>query len=112
MVEHLIWNCQTVQTFYLDIRDRISTVTQSCTWTKENFICNAIVPECTDIMNCISLMAKYYVYVSKCKNTNPKVGEFMVHVKLNKNIEKYIVVQQHKMATFYKRQALLDNFVI
>ena len=111
MVEHLIWNCQTVQTFYLDIRDRISTVTRSCTWTKENFICNTIVPECTDIVNCISLMAKYYVYVSKCKNTNPKVGEFMVHVKLNKNIEKYIVVQQHKMAKFYKRWALLDNIV-
>ena len=36
----------------------------------------------------------------------------MVHVKLNKNIEKYIAVQQHKMAKFYKRWALLDNIVL
>ena len=97
-LEHLFWECTTVQTFWTNLKNR-------CNYLNINIkidltsICfgeigNTVL---TKASNFILFCAKYYIFLSKCRKTIPTLIVFKKYLSTCIDIEKQIAFQQGKL---------------
>lgn len=102
-VFHLLWLCPHVRRFWSRVFDvlknnfhdnRLNLDTPDiCT----KIIFNRVTTNTLDCINTIILIAKRFIYVSRCTKMDLNIYRFIEQVMHYKNLEKYIAIKNHKL---------------
>ena len=74
-----------------------------CTFTLSNVICNNVMPALKHGVHSLVLMIKYYIFCSKCSQTNHNIPSAWQYIYKLVNIEKYIVTY-HVMSDKFEQK--------
>ena len=102
---HLLSRCKVSSEFWKEI----------LSWLKEN---NIVIDSSNEIglflgifeesedfllINHVTLLGKYYIYVRKCLGSLPSLRGFIANIRRVYNIELHIVRERDKLATHFKK---------
>ena len=89
---HLFYDCSHVRTFLLQLRETIAAkcntnfILAPDTWILNKFIGTRIEIDCLSIC---AILAKYYIYCCKIKNSSPSIMSFKQKLKSYSSLELY-----------------------
>ena len=100
---HFFWKCKICSEFWRKTRALILEMVDNLPahemeFNKENMLFNMVHKKPANIVNFIVLKAKYYLYVTRCKNKKPSIVQFKENLLLIRNIEKYIAIKNNRLA--------------
>ena len=99
-MEHLFWECQMVQNFWLEIKKFLNNkdIVINLNYRTVVFgLLNNEKRQNTNVINFIIILAKYYIYKMKLNNTVPKFEGFQRYMKYKIKIEQEIALMQNKL---------------
>ena len=110
---HLFWNCEYSQIFWKEVLAWIKDKLSQC----EGFalscsMCISFVNEPPDILvQHLFLIARYYIYTCKLKNTTPVLRIFTELVMNSARIEKRFAFETNALRKFETKWSWLDSFL-
>jgi len=103
-IEHLIWDCEKVQTFWVNLQESINTScphARNFKFNKQYVLFGLSDALKTDkICDLITLIAKYFIYKSKVQGDTPNIISYNRHLQTRYYIEKEIYTIKKKDTTF------------
>ena len=104
---HLFVDCQKIKDFYVMvleyINDKFHKNLNSSILTATNLIFNDFNLGRANVVEFIILLAKQYIYRTKCKGKSLSIYKFKYEVNLYKNIEKYIALKNDMLSRHIKK---------
>lgn len=115
-IVHLLWNCCKTQQFIKDIIEWLNLYNIHLNLTKEYFIFGLQRVHCVDkILNFILLYAKYYIYLTRCKNQQLHIRVFQMKLQVMYKVHRQIAQENQEEETFFTDWspylALIDNIL-
>ena len=105
-IMHMLWFCEITQTFLGEIHNWLyKCFGNELSFNMSNYMLGD--PEACDILNCLYIMLKKYIYRCKIQETTPKFKQFVSIVKYHESIEKYIYAVRQRPNTFRDRWNLI-----
>ena len=107
-VTHFFWECIIVQNFWNQVVNMLNDVCHVKAEDAQLNAANVIFNEATtswsnNIANFIVLIAKYYLYRTRCKSELPNSKKLYCEIIYLRNIEKYNVTVSNKLHVHYKK---------
>lgn len=95
--KHLFWECNIVQSFWSQLGSLLkdNNITQTLDWYQ---ICFGQYEIKNTLFNLCILVGKYFIYMNKMRNTEPRYGEYINYLRKIKDIEKHIAINKNKVA--------------
>lgn len=107
---HLLWECRLVKPFWAKLAWRIKNILKDdrMSSSSEKVIFNTIVSDPRNLLNVLILIAKRHIYVSRCYQIKPNIGQFWLLVDQLCKIEEHIA---YKNSNFNKHESKWLPFI-
>ena len=103
LIVHLFWQCSKTQQFIRSVSAWLSEYGIDCNISEKYFIFGWQEGQCfTNVLNFIILYAKYYIYLTRCKNLSLSLLVFKYKLKFMFKVHKQIAYTKQKYETFHK----------
>ena len=113
---HLFWQCQMTQNFIKSVIAWLSTYDIDCHISEKYFILGWQEEQSySKVLNFIILYAKYYIYLTRCKEQPLSLLVFKYKLKFMFKVHKQIAYTEEKHETFLKEWSqylLLFNDIV
>ncbi len=97
-VVHILWECQVAQHIWQNLKDWLHERNKiNVIFSLENIVFNNVIKNPVDCVNTITLIAKQYIYSSRCLKELPNVHVLKQKITNIYNIEKYIAISMGKI---------------
>ena len=103
--QHIFYDCEQVVQIWTEVRKLCMEIQQKAIMdiSYQNVVLNRIVEPPADVCNYICLIAKQYIYSTKCLGNRVSRIKFRAMVYQAKSIEKYYAVKDSTMAKFARK---------
>ena len=103
-ITHLLIDCDLVRGFWMEMKELLLLFTDSqISLTCKNIMFNSVVNQPKHICNFLCLIAKQYIYASRCKKEVPKMSQYRNIVNRIQNVEKNIAIKNNKVKLHFKK---------
>ena len=112
-VSHMFWECMYVQTFWMKLKDCLNEnqITVNITFKTTTFGIQERFTNENKLKNVMILLAKYFIFINKCKKTVPSWQAFKHYMAKRIGIEKEIALMKDKLRDFQASwEPLLNMF--
>jgi hypothetical protein len=113
-ITHLFWECQHVKSYWTSFEDWLHLNFPHCrnvSLSKQLVILGTDIEIITDvILDFFILLAKYQIFLSKCKNTIPRFDMFVICIKNRYAMEKYNAAIRNNTARFMENWSMYSAF--
>ena len=114
-LEHMFWECHNIQSFWNSFTNQIiAPITSNKTVNFKNIVwCNILEESETNslIANYLILLAKYFIFRSKCLNQIPVITVCQTYIKNRMVVEEIIATMNNKLNAYKaKWQAYKNQF--
>jgi len=103
-LQHMFWECQHIQHFWTNFTSQILAPLKTTKYVNlKNIVwCNILEERDTNswIVNYLMLLAKYFIFRSKCLNQIPVITVFHTYVKNRMVVEEVIATMHNKLNTY------------
>ena len=101
-VAHFFVDCPVIQTFFKHFCEFISVdigyPASMCDLTLKTILLNTLHPHPSHLVNFLLLVAKNYIYCSKCKNKNPRFRHYLHKILEIQKLEYYNAKNKNKLS--------------
>ena len=112
-VSYMFWECMYVQTFWMKLKDCLNEnqITVNITFKTTTFGIQESFTNENKLKNVMILLAKYFIFINKCKKTVPSWQAFKHNMAKRIGIEKEIALMKDKLRDFQANwEPLLNMF--
>ena len=112
-VSHMFWECMYVQTFWMKLEDCLNEnqITVNITFKTTTFGIQERFTNENKLKNVMILLAKYCIFINKCKKTVRSWQAFKHNMPKRIGIEKEIALMKDKLRDFQANwEPLLNMF--
>ncbi len=94
--KHLFWECSKSQQFWSELGTFLNNnnIVGNLNW---HLICFGQYEINSILLNFCVLLGKYFIYLCKLRNTDPKFSDFKLYLKKSKDIERQIAINKNKL---------------
>lgn len=102
-IVHLLWSCPKVRQFWSIVFNVYCNQFQETRLTmqldniSEKIILNTVAPKPMDVLNILVLIAKRYIYITRCLGNQLNIQGYLQMIKEYKILEQYIAKQKNKL---------------
>ena len=111
--QHLFLYCNVVLEFWEKVKEIMREYSSDIDTSSYALIFNKVSPPKTHVNNFICLLAKQYIYSTRCLNGHLSIEQFLFRLNSTRNSEKYIAIKNLKLQRYYAKwePALVSNYV-
>ena len=103
-IYHFFWECEIAQTTWMWVRDICKNIREGeCAISYENIVMNCIHTNPAHVYNFVLLVAKQYLYATRCKKEPPVKKILENKVEMCRRYELYYAIQQNTVDKHVKK---------
>ena len=95
---HLLWKCPCISSFWQRVIKLIKSYDSNVQVSNESIVYNAVHQKRSHITNFIVLLAKQYIYGTRCMKGTLSYEQFVFKVNRIKSSEKYIAIKNNQLS--------------
>jgi len=108
-ISHLFITCNITARLWTELKNWIKNKGYQKNIDINNIILNNIENDPKHVINLVVLIAKQYIYKTRCLKTLPNIQELVKHVEEIDRIEKYLAVSQNRIQSFKRKWSTIIN---
>ena len=112
-ITHLFWQCDKIQQFLKELIQWLKSENIQCDISEEYFILGLMKNNISEILRFIKLLAKYYIYITRCNQQILLLDVYKRKLRLMFKIYMDIFISNNKLVEFLEDwrpyQELIDS---